>query len=85
MLDHLLRSPERDDVQPDAGLLQLEQLVEHERLRQPREAVHDDGEVERARSDAAVRSSRGEDRQSGVLWGGGRRTLTALFPQEPKT
>ena len=44
-LHRLLRTAQRDQVKPDAPTLELKQLVQDERLRQPGEPVDDDDEV----------------------------------------
>src|SRR5919201_3312181 len=45
LLDHLCRSPQRENVEAKAAALQLQQLLEHERLREPWKAVDEHHEV----------------------------------------
>ena len=45
LLHHLSGSPQREQVEAQTEALQLQQLLEDERLGEPREAVDDNGKV----------------------------------------
>ena len=90
LLHDLLGAPQRHDVEPQAAPLEVEQLVEYERLRKTREAVNQNDEIDLTRgamhvicpcqSVSATNTSGGSDRDADSDYPPGRRQQSDTVP-----